>query len=202
MPYYFQQFNLPIAAPFESDANRWPTCVGEFIKPLVAKHPGLKYWFSFYRDYFQLCFYTDKYAEILPDIETTMTPFGITWKRKPEAEDTLEGDCARDKFYTLVTKDKRQRSLLVLDYFHAISALYIDQLIKRLDGKWEPEPNADLGNNCDGVIFQSLMHMLCNMTRVPTPVFSYSHADPTLIESSLTILNAGRQKIRRFDIHF
>lgn len=202
MPYYFQHINLPAGAPFDAPAFRWSTCVGSFIKPVVEAQPGLVYWFSYYDDHFQLCFFTQAYAAIRADMDARMAANGMTWRRQPEAQDTLEGDCARDKFYGYLAKDRTQRANLVLKYLHAISALYIDQLIQRPDGRWMPEPNNDLGNNCDGVIFQSLLHMLCNMTQVPTPVFAFTYNGLPGLESSLTILNHGLQRQQRYDVHF
>jgi hypothetical protein len=208
MRYYFSHFDIPTATPpYNEQSKVWPSTIGNFVKPVIEQFPGLKYWFSFYGDYVQFAAYTDRFDDLDAALKAQAEKKGFKQGRPPESTDTLEGDCAREKFVTDPAKDKTKRALLVLDYLHAISALYVDTLVEK-EGFWEVERNTDQ-NNPDGVTFQAFHHMLCNIAQVPTPVWEAQIVGVGYLESrfGLGCIAAERKTNqivlnRRHDVHF
>ena len=65
----------------------------------------------------------------------------------------------------------QQRALLVTQLYMAISQLVIDALVgPDKDGRYRAETNDDAVQNPAGSTFQSLHHLFCNITNVPTDV--------------------------------
>jgi hypothetical protein len=67
-----------------------------------------------------------------------------------------------------------QRDQLVSGFYCASSKLIIDALTgPDENGRFRMERNDDLGQNPRGSTFQSLLHLFCNMTNVPTDVLVF-----------------------------
>lgn len=65
------------------------------------------------------------------------------------------------------------RAVLATNFYSAISRLVIDALVgPDKNGRFQMEQN-DEPNNPDGSTFQSLLHLFCNMTNVPTSVYVF-----------------------------
>ena len=68
----------------------------------------------------------------------------------------------------------QQRALLVTQFYMAISRLMIDALVgPDKDGRYRVESNDDELQNPAGSTFQSLLHLFCNITSVPTDVYVF-----------------------------
>lgn len=208
MRYYFGHFAIPTAkAPYSDATKVWPSTVGNLVKPVVETFPGLKYWFSFYGNYIQFAAYTDQFELVAEALKKQADDLGFALIRPPEANDTLEGDCAREKFVTDPSKDKTRRAKLVLDYLHTISALYVDTLVENGDS-WSVEENRD-PNNPDKISFQAFHHMLCNISQVPLAIYRYQFNGQQAWDSPFAISHfAARlgdmnpQCSNRHDVHF
>ncbi len=208
MRYYFGHFSIPTTkAPYNDKAKVWPSTVGNLVKPVVEKFEGLKYWFSFYGNYIQFAAYTDRFDLLAEALRNRAADLGFVLVRPPEANDTLEGDCARDKFLTDPSKDKMRRAKLVLDYLHTISALYVDTLVENGDF-WAVEENSD-ANNPDRVPFQAFHHMLCNISQVPLAIYRYQFNGNQVWDSPFAISHIATQLgdrnpkcSARHDVHF
>ncbi len=69
---------------------------------------------------------------------------------------------------------KEQRADLVTQFYAAISRLVVDALVgPDENGRYRLETNDDHANNPQGSTFQSLLHLFCNITDVPTQVYIF-----------------------------
>jgi hypothetical protein len=110
---------------------------------------------------------TDQYDKLKPIIDQRCTALGLV-DRGEEKNLTLLGDLGHDRFLARDRKDKKpeDRALLVLRYLHAVAELVCDNLKKGDDGYWTLEQSMNR-ENPNGSNFESLHHLLCNMTQVP-----------------------------------
>lgn len=67
-------------------------------------------------------------------------------------------------------QDRNERARLVALFVDATVRLMLHSLTRDDDGKWMPEPNAIHDQNPQGSFFQSVHHLFCNATAVPTTV--------------------------------
>jgi hypothetical protein len=66
------------------------------------------------------------------------------------------------------------RALLITHFFMAVSRLTIDALVGPSEqGRFRLESNDDQLQNPRGSTFQSLLHLFCNITNVPTDVYLF-----------------------------
>lgn len=208
MRYYFGHFSIPTTnAPYNDESKVWPSAVGNLVKPVVDRFEGLKFWFSFSRSYIQFAAYTDQFDQLAEALKKRADDLGFGLIRPPETGDTLEGDCAREKFVTAPSKDRTKRAKLVLDYLHTISALYIDTLVDK-GSHWQVEENTD-ANNPDKVSFQAFHHMLCNISQVPLAIYHYQYGTHKVWDSPFAISHIAEQLGdkaprcgNRHDVHF
>jgi hypothetical protein len=71
-----------------------------------------------------------------------------------------------------------QRAALAVNFYYAISKLVIDALVGPSEaGRFRMETNDDLLQNPRGSTFQSLLHLYCNITNVPTDVYAFRKAN-------------------------
>ncbi len=162
--YYFCQFSIPTSKPFDDSSTRWPSFVAEFIRPVVAGEKQLLFWFTYYGDYAQVCFYTESFDPIKGKIDDLNKKLGTSYKHSPNpAKEALVGAFGGSRFLSDQTKDPAHRSELVLRFLHSVAELYIDNLIPVGNGYWSIEKSVDrenpLGNN-----FESLAHLMANAT--------------------------------------
>jgi len=69
---------------------------------------------------------------------------------------------------------REQRALFAINFYMAISRLVIDALVGPNDhDRYRLESNDDQLQNPRGSTFQSLLHLFCNITNVPTDVLVY-----------------------------
>ena len=87
------------------------------------------------------------------------------------------GDTGNDRFLgneNRLPGRAQQRALLVTQFYMAISRLMIDALVgPDQDGRYRIETNDDELQNPAGSTFQSLLHLFCNITSVPTDVYVF-----------------------------
>ena len=75
-----------------------------------------------------------------------------------------------------------QRGILATTFYWITSKLVIDALVgPDAQGRFRMERNDDLAQNPRGSTFQSLLHLYCNITNVPTDVYVYHKASMNLI---------------------
>ena len=194
MVYFSHVLEFPNAAPFDDAQYRWPSFVGEFVLPLVRERPHLQYWFSYYGTKARFRVYTDKYDELRADLEALRGNLGLV-ELGGEHHLTLVGDLGHARWLASNRTDKKpeERAIRILQYLHSVCRLYIDYLVKRPDGYWELEATTDHVQNPEGVSFESLHHLFCNLTQVPTPVFECEMQGQHGIETLVTISNTAHQ---------
>lgn len=66
--------------------------------------------------------------------------------------------------------DREQRALLIAQFIDSVIRLKLNSLTRTQDGIWGLETNSDNNQNPNGSFFESIHHLFCNSTRVPTTI--------------------------------
>ena len=82
------------------------------------------------------------------------------------------GDLGSNRFIMSdATQGERlARAKLVARFVDSVVRLYLDSIVSDQAGKWTLESNAVREQNPNGSLFESVHHLMCNSTRVPTSV--------------------------------
>ncbi len=136
----------------------------------------MPYWFCDHGADFQFCFAHKDYKKVEEVIEAQKKTYRTTTKIPP-TDGAIVGAAFRGERW--LAKNKMgddvlasKRSQLVFGFLHSTSALYFDGLVQ--DGAhWKAEKNDDAAQNPEGSGFESLLHLLCNVTQVPTPIYDF-----------------------------
>ena len=166
-PYRHHEFFTPQVAPFDTAGPLlWPTLVGAFLRPIIET-TDMTYWFCNHGADFQFCFAHQDYERIEKVIESQKQAYQTTSKTSPKDGATI-GTAFRGTRWMAQSKIDDdalagKRSVSVLAFLHATSALYLDSIVP--DGAyWKLESNSDqqnpLGNN-----FESLLHLVSNISQ-------------------------------------
>jgi hypothetical protein len=198
MIYHSIVVDVPYQFPFDGDfESRTLTWAGEFVRPILARRLHEAYWFSFYGPYGKLRLLIDesKLERLQPTIEAML----LTQRMSRQLDEngqlvernlTLEEDLGHPRFCGRnCSREKRHlRAKLVLSFLTAVCDLLLDSL-HRFEGRWELEPTGDALQNPEGSSFQSLHHLFCQITHVPTLVFEYAFGGVKGIESRQGVWN-------------
>ncbi len=153
--------------------------VGNFVKPIVEQGKPHQYWFTFYGDSAKLRIWTDetKTAGVHSTIQSLLGgPLGVQMvdaTTRLEEDLTLVKDLGWERFcpQDFTDTQKQARAELILTLMHATCQLVLSCLRGTPGDYWGIEPNSQKGLNPEGSVFESLHHLFCNSTRVPTPVY-------------------------------
>lgn len=174
--YYSHVLYFANQKPFDNPDLRWPSFIGEFVKPLVQEVPGALYWFTYYGNLARFRIFTADYEGLRPKLETLRDKLGLVDKEE-EKDLTLEGDLGVGRFWepnSGVTKSARAQSVLRL--LKAGADLMVESVQKRTDGYWEFEANGDEQQNPVSAHRFSVIHLLHNMMDSKARVFAYHDA--------------------------
>lgn len=82
------------------------------------------------------------------------------------------GDLGSDRFIMsdATQGDKLARAKLVARFVDSVVRLYLDSIASDQAGKWALESNDVREQNPNGSLFESVHHLMCNFTDVPTSV--------------------------------
>jgi len=190
-PYRHREFFTPKIAPFDTAATlMWPTLVGTFLRPIIESFPDMTYWFCDHGNDFQFCFAHKDCEPIEKAIEDQLKEYKTTEMKDRARNETVgtaflgERWIAKNKIGDDALASKRSR--LVFGFLHSTSALYFDGLVA--DGRhWKVEKNDDALQNPEGSGFESLLHLLCNITQVPTPIYDFELGGQRGLQTSFVI---------------
>jgi len=166
MPHFHLRFNAPNSHPYDTDTVRWQL-LGDVVLPFVEQNLPSRFWFSRYHgggvpSQIFLRYESDKMAKNLPTLD-------------PEEHhefDIIE-DLSGPRFLgdNEQNRDRNIRGNLLFDFLHTASRLTLAQL-SHLDnaGYWQIEKNSDHVNNHFGSSLESMHHLFCNLSSVPTAV--------------------------------
>lgn len=164
-PYRFYEVWVPKRAPYSDPSTQWASILGEWVLPIVIKHGGdMTWWCVREGRWIQFCFASENPAPIETTIRSVCKAKRFTVKRvlrTGTAGGALGGErwCAPDLIGTLA---ERQRSVMLLRLMNEVCSLQLHSLTKR--GKvWGVERNKDR-QNPHGNLFESLMHLIANVT--------------------------------------
>ncbi|SDI13992.1 hypothetical protein [Propionivibrio dicarboxylicus] len=94
-------------------------------------------------------------------------------------------DTAGDRFLGVENRQasrRERRAQRVTQFYMATSRLVLDALVgPDENGRFRCERNDDLAQNPTGSSFQSLHHVFCNITKVPTEVYVFSKEGQNVI---------------------
>jgi hypothetical protein len=173
MPYYSHVLYFPNNKPFDNSEFKWPSFVGEFIKPIVELNLHEYYWFSYYTTCARFRILTNQYEQTQPHIEELTNQLHIEDKGE-EKELTLEQDLACDRFIGNQSKSTpNQRAMLILKSLESTCNLFIDSIYKREDGYWAFEENQNTIQNPTRNHLFSVCHLYHNITGSPGIIASY-----------------------------
>ena len=178
--YRFHQFKIPTHDQFADPNFRWFNIVGDFIAPIVVGEEDLLYWFCYHNpDDFQFCFWSENHDKIEQKIADQKKEFSIETKSPPTENAKIEFRGQRwiaPERTGKSTFDEDKRAELILRCLHATCVLFIDSLIKD-GGNWRLERNAYLKENPCGNSFESLLHLISNISRAKFDVYLKIHPE-------------------------
>ena len=204
-PYRHHEFYTPAVAPFDTAGTLlWPTLVGAFLRPIIESFPDMPYWFCNHGADFQFCFAHKDYTKVEEVIETQKKTYQTTTKIPPSDGATV-GTAFRGERW--LTKSKMgddllasKRSQLVFGFLYSTSALYFNGLVQ--DGAhWKSEKNDDATQNPEGSGFESLLHLLCNITQVPTLIYDFELGGQRGLQTSFAISHLAHQARLQATLH-
>jgi hypothetical protein len=194
MKYYSHVLHFPNAKPFDNSEFRWPSFLGEFVKPFVDANPDVLYWFTFYTTCARFRILTDRYDALRDGIESRKSNLGLLDKGE-EKDATLVGDLGNDRFIGPDSRSTReQRAELILKSLCATANLIIDGLRKRPDGYWEFERNENVNQNPDHSHLFSVVHLFHNMCASDAIAYHFLHCGTPNVMSYYYFHNALHQK--------
>lgn len=174
MSHHSVHLSFPDNAPFDRE-DWFENFLGHFVMPVVETGKITRFWFSRYGSpqshEIRFRLETDTWVEIEPLIQQKITDFGFN-DLKDEQNYRNVDDLGNDRFLSQDAQgtDATRRSSLVLDVLHRLCVLYLDTLVgPDQDGYFRQESNKNI-NNPHGSIFESIHHLLCNITGVVTEV--------------------------------
>ena len=171
---YSYYLHFPEDDPHYNDFQfRWQTFLGRFVLPVYREHAGLRFWCSFYASFAAFRVQTDD-ERISKDIQERVDKSVFSFDPNEEISATLVSDLGQSRFIdqSLGSDAIARRAELVLDYLSSITRLYLEGLVEVGDGRWTYRTTTDR-ENPNGSDFESLHHLLCNISRVPTMIQSY-----------------------------
>ena len=186
MKYYSHVISLHRNRPFHDDTTRYTTWLGEFVKPVAELQLHQQLWFSQYGDHVRLRLFCapHNYARIAQAIDQQMARLALQYHQPHHANEaslTLEDDLGNPRFLTTqkqsTTSLRTQRAKLVLNYLNSIAELVLDNLQRKGNDEWILEQTPDDENPTD-YCFDSLLHLMGNMTDVPFPIVVPQLATP------------------------
>src|SRR6185437_15616917 len=166
------RIDLPNQLPFDRDTDL-EAFAGEYILPIEKKLK--RFWFTRYgvvgQRYILFRFSTTKFEKIEAHINNITNIFGGAG-----CEDyDYVGDLANQRFLgtDARTKDKKKRADLVFAFLTASAKLLLASIVRDADGHWRHENERVSGYN-NHTSLESVHHLFCNMTGVPTYAVLFS----------------------------
>jgi len=206
---------LPNSKPFDKE-NWFESFVGNFVVPIIATGKVHQYWFSRYgrngQREIRFRFALDDYDEIKPLVEELIVKYSLC-NLKDEDNYNVIDNLGTKRFLgnNQRQSNRAERAQLVFDYLHSISRLFVDCLSHSDENKYfYQEKNTDL-NNPHGSVFESLHHLLCNITDATTVVVEVEMDNEQMFLSELYLSHlvdyaqrSGKDVIqkRAFEVRF
>lgn len=218
---------LPFGKPF-SDKDWAERIFGEIILPFTRKFEGKLEWFWFIRLYAphdkdkgncdfdslpEKCFDSKEWhrsvkfrfrlnrdsrkAEKFLRDRVKKTGCVITDIRSYSVIDDLASSRFAPK--RLSPQRKIERAKLITGYFHILSRIVLDSLVKK-NGRWAVEKCLHRFNYF-GTIFESLLHLFCIITPVKTAVFSVKKGSEKAITAPMEFVFMSKDGWRKLKEH-
>lgn len=174
MSHHSVHLSFPANAPFDRE-DWFENFLGRLVVPIVGTGKIARFWFSRYgsqqRHEIRFRLETDSWNEIAPLVQRKIRDLGFTDLNDEQSYSNV-GDLGNDRFLSQDAHgtDATRRSSLVLDVLHRLCVLHLDTLVgPDKDGYFRQESNQNI-NNPHGSIFESMHHLMCNITGVVTEV--------------------------------
>jgi hypothetical protein len=190
MEHYSLAVGFPHRPPFDrpdpQPGNWYDSFLGAIVLPAVQTGQLARYWFSHYgafgRDHHaKFRFSTDSIADVQAVLDPLIGQYGLQLQQEHGHVFPHPFDIVSDLAHTggAVTRlgnnrrvsDLRERGELLYSFLHASAALVLHCLSETdQEGRWYREFNPDQGNHHFNDTTESIHHLFCNMSGVPTAV--------------------------------
>jgi len=160
------RIDLPPVAPYDTEYYL-ETFAGEFILPI--QHLLERFWFTRYKipgeRYVLFRFSTNDFEQLVPHFELICTRFGSMGCDEYD----FVSDLGAPRFLgsNARNQSQRERAELIYDFLTTAAKLLLASLIRNRDGRWQHETETSTGQNLQTSL-ESVHHLLCNMTMIPT----------------------------------
>jgi len=169
---YSHVLHFPNQPPFDRQEFRWPSFIGEFVKPVVEARRNLLYWFTNYGSYARFRVHPDHYDEVCSDILSHRQRLGLVDKDE-EKDLTLINDLGSSRFIgTTSCSTPEERSEVILRSLKHVCDLVVHSVFKNPNGYWQFELNTDVQNPVSGHLF-SVLHLYHNLADVNGVAYSF-----------------------------
>lgn len=173
---YYLEYD-PQQIPWDSQQYRLYTFWGNVVLPVANEQPRSLLWATHYNGqshHFEFRIDTEQPDATNDRVRELCSKWHLKYDDK-KIESDLKGNLGHSRFLAAEQMDKSDtdRALLVLKYLDSISRLVVDQLVSVDDNYWRLEKNTDRENPLNNG-FESLAHLLANMTGFEFDVILYS----------------------------
>lgn len=189
MKHYSLAVNVPDTPPFDrpdgAPGNWYDTFLGAVVLPTYQTGALERLWFSHYgafgnNPHAKFRFSTDDFASVDAIIQakvnkysfTLLEEHGETYPHEFDIVGDLAPKSAKAHYGSNQRhSDNRERGELIYSFLSSAAILTLHCLSHTdAEGRWYREPNPDNGNNHFGDTTESLHHLYCNLSKVPTAV--------------------------------
>lgn len=178
---------IPKHKPF--DRGDWfEAFIGNFVIPILDRKLIHSYWFSRYSEVRNNQYVNEvrfrikikDYSLIESQVDDLIKHFNLA---SMIGEENYQGAEFLDRRFNgekLKKGSPIKRQQLIWNFLYAASSLYVDTFShKDQDNYWYREENHDRSNNIDGETFESIHHLMCNLSNFSPRVDLLERADQT-----------------------
>lgn len=138
--YYAFSLSYPDIPPYDHKDHKWPSFIGEIIRPFAELYPEILYWAACYGTTVEFKAYTDNKLSLHRFLQPVRQAGFVANRLNRTLEEDLGGGRFRGP---QSTSTPTNRALLILRSLKAVCDLVVDSVYKKDDGYWAFEVNAD-----------------------------------------------------------
>lgn len=164
---YHLRFDIPDQKPYDR-FDWYLQAYGNLLLPFLANHSPQRFWFSRYQEPNM-----PKHLLVRYESETMFDPSSLDIQPSEHTEFDIHADLSGTRFLGTNQRGHNapDRGSKIFDFLHAAALLTLDQISHQdQDGYWAWEENPDSGNNHFGRTLESVHHLFCNLSAIPTAV--------------------------------
>ena len=166
MAQFHLRFDLPNNPPYDRPDWCWQA-YGELVLPFIDTHHPTRFWFSQYE-----APNIPKHILVRYESPAIFDAANLSIQPVEHHAFNIHDDLGVPRFFGANQRknDSQLRGSMIFDFLHQASLLTLDQLSHKEHGYWCLEQSPDQDNNHYGYTLESVHHLFCNLSRVPTAV--------------------------------